>query len=867
MPQLNCRQFNVFTFSFAKFQRMRAVESLLKLFIKKFPAEFPSDKCQMATDAANMMISFVELPKADFSLEVPVENIASATVKAQLSKKCTKVIMKVQFIDKVNIKLEGESEEIRGTQQALEVITSSDIIRSEDYFVFANKFFPRGRDGDQQIGEGKCVKTGFEKNVRISADPSAGVHDRMAMLQIDAKASPFFQEAKLVDYCIEIVGVRSAKDLEWEVINKPFCRDTLKRQLKDLVVTTTHLTNKNNVIISGIHNETAAKTMFKMRDGTEMSVADYYQDKYKMRLNCGLLVVEKRPQGKTFHPIELLDLPRGQRVSHAKTTPMLTEQMIKICQMPPLKLKQEILNQLEKANIRQSAVIQSSGIEIGRRLMKVSGKVLEPPLINYGNDTVQLKPGQGGWKFDMRSQFLKPARIDGDWMFVVFERCTNNQNAKYFVEQISRVANMHGMQLDDRRCRIDEWRADPPVVIENFARAVNNGIKFIMFLTKQKMDDVHHTMKLQEARQGVPTQHLSLQIFNKATGDRGAMMVLGNLVLKTNLKLGGINHEIVVSPTLLRSNPSAKDFVSNMFPKNRMFIGLDVSHAGPMSFAERALNMPAKDPSVVGMSFTLSTITEVRGCYWMQEPRLQTIDRLGEYLLRALELYYATAKRLPDDIVIFRSGLSEGEFRKAIGEVKKAAEHAFPLMQAKNNKKTYDPSMSVIVIQLGSNYRLFQENVNPRDRAMDQNVPSGTTIDCKAVHPAYNEFVQVSQKAIQGTARPVRATLVLNEEGTTGRKLGMDELEHLTYYAAYGHQIVASPTGRPAILYSAAELAKRGRNNWKEMSQGDGGDNASMASSGSGGRGGIKHDGEDSFFERISDQLESKLSIRTHYWA
>ena len=126
--------------------------------------------------------------------------------------------------------------------------------------------------------------------------------------------------------------------------------------------------------------------MFKMRDGTEMSVADYYQDKYKVRLNCGLLVVEKRPQGKTFHPIELLDLPRGQRVSNAKTTPMLvreerntefgekidriefqTEQMIKICQMPPFKLKQEILSQLEKANIRQSAVIQSSGVSCASR--------------------------------------------------------------------------------------------------------------------------------------------------------------------------------------------------------------------------------------------------------------------------------------------------------------------------------------------------------------------------------------------------------------------------------------------------------------------------------------------------------------------
>ena len=41
--------------------------------------------------------------------------------------------------------------------------------------------------------------------------------------------------------------------------------------------------------------------------------------------------------------------------------------------------------------------------------------------------------------------------------------------------------------------------------------------------------------------------------------------------------------------------------------------------------------------------------------------------------------------------------------------MKKATEHAFPLVQARNNKKIYAPSMSVIVIQLGSNYRLFQE--------------------------------------------------------------------------------------------------------------------------------------------------------------
>ena len=38
-----------------------------------------------------------------------------------------------------------------------------------------------------------------------------------------------------------------------------------------------------------------------------------------------------------------------------------------------------------------------------------------------------------------------------------------------------------------------------------------------------------------------------------------------------------------------------------------------------------------------------------------------------------------------------------------------AADYAFPLLQAKNNRRDYRPSVSVILVQLGSNYRLFKE--------------------------------------------------------------------------------------------------------------------------------------------------------------
>lgn len=43
------------------------------------------------------------------------------------------------------------------------------------------------------------------------------------------------------------------------------------------------------------------------------------------------------------------------------------------------------------------------------------------------------------------------------------------------------------------------------------------------------------------------------------------------------------------------------------------------------------------------------------------------------------------------------------------------------------------------------------------------------------------------------------------------------ELENVTNAMCYLHGIVTSPVSVPAPLYSAEDLAKRGRNNWKTL--------------------------------------------------
>jgi len=59
-----------------------------------------------------------------------------------------------------------------------------------------------------------------------------------------------------------------------------------------------------------------------------------------------------------------------------------------------------------------------------------------------------------------------------------------------------------------------------------------NNCLFVLFFTKDKVDPIHHTYKLMEVEFGITTQHVTAPTMNKAIGDRGAFMVIDNLMLK-----------------------------------------------------------------------------------------------------------------------------------------------------------------------------------------------------------------------------------------------------------------------------------------------------------------------------------------------
>ena len=57
----------------------------------------------------------------------------------------------------------------------------------------------------------------------------------------------------------------------------------------------------------------------------------------------------------------------------------------------------------------------------------------------------------------------------------------------------------------------------------------------------------------------IQTQHISPEIMHKGISDRGAQMVLDNILLKTNLKLGGINWSLVTPQVQRNANRTEED--------------------------------------------------------------------------------------------------------------------------------------------------------------------------------------------------------------------------------------------------------------------------------------------------------------------
>ncbi|KAI3393972.1 hypothetical protein diail_3451 [Diaporthe ilicicola] len=229
----------------------------------------------------------------------------------------------------------------------------------------------------------------------------------------------------------------------------------------------------------------------------------------------------------------------------------------------------------------------------------------------------------------------------------------------------------------------------------------------------------------------------------KLINSSGRPQYFGNVGLKFNLKCGGDNQ--LVDPPRLHFIAQGKT----------MIVGIDVTHPDPGS-SNRA-------PSIAAMVANLTRdLGQWPATSSIQKGRRQEmVDDLKDMLKRHLSLWKTAGKnsRFPEAILIFRDGVSEGQY-----EMIKELE--LPLLQ-KACEELYDPvgqnrpRITIVIVAKRHHTRFGPTTLDTADG--NGNCLPGTVTDRGITDAHQWDFWLLAHSAIQGHARPAHYFVIHDE--------------------------------------------------------------------------------------------------------
>lgn len=535
-----------------------------------------------------------------------------------------------------------------------------------------------------------------------------------------------------------------------------------------------------------------------LKYGDLVTVQNYYKARYNMQnINLALPLVNIGNDEKAIYVLaEHCTLVRGRPIK-TKLEPQEADAMIRFAARPASLNAQSLVTKgRQTLGLDQSLTLGKFNVSVDKELLTVIGRELQPPLLKYSSSSQPLKPERGQWNLKSLKVAI-PCRKIENWTYLELYGASPSANVAAAVNKFGTWMKDMGINIIAPATRGAGLSMPVPRTEAEFRDKVKNIMtkyNFLVVILPNKDTQLYAWVKkAADVIYGIHTVCVVAEKFLKANPSYFA-----NVGLKVNLKFGGTNHQVNSPIDLFRGE------------ERTMLVGYDVTHPTNLSAGQS----PATAPSIVGLVSTIdNNLGQWPAMVWNNPHGQESMtQKFTAKFQTRLELWRRANKSLPKKILIFRDGVSEGQFLMVIRD-------ELPLIRAAC-AKMYEggkvPPITLIVSVKRHQTRFYPTDPGHIDQS--KSPKQGTVVDRGVTNVRYWDFFLQAHASLQGTARSAHYTVLVDEIFRS--KYGVnaaDQLEKLTHDLCYlfGRATKAVSICPPA--YYADLVCDRARIHQKEL--------------------------------------------------
>ena len=484
----------------------------------------------------------------------------------------------------------------------------------------------------------------------------------------------------------------------------------------------------------------ANRLKMKLENGEECTIEKYFKDQY----NCQLkfpnypCVHVGNPSKSIYLPIELCTMKKQVLPLSKRLNDDQSQKMIRAAAKLPKERREIIETNLRNFSNHydRDPFANSFGLKVSGEMLRVDGRVLEPPALKYKNaeskDIEFRKVNNGKWSVGTRRdidalKFLKPVPLK-HWGLLDLGNLSSSAK-DHFVERIYSEGATRGMPVDfpaEAKANVEDIKQVKETFkkLHEHIKNERGHVQLIMVMNTKKGTVRDELKYIGDTILRVPTQFvMKLNIVGK--DNRGPSdQIIHNLCLKINHKLGGVTHALSKRPPIMN--------------RPVMVMGADVTHPAAVDISKKpsiAAAVGSTDPNV--SQFNVEIRLQYKG------EVVEEIEKMEDMTKSLLMKFYQTTRRKPEQILYYRDGVSEGQFPAVLSLELSAIRRACTSLE-----KGYEPKVTFIIAQKRHRTRFFVENPND-GIGKTKNLPAGTVVDTKITTLSEIDFFLASHEGIQ----------------------------------------------------------------------------------------------------------------------